>query len=344
MTLVGLAILILFFAAPLGAAFVLRRRARSPALRAGAVFAGVGTSLYVAAFVIGVFGMSSSTAALGFLALPFTEAIVFVLTLAVGWGGAYLVHPGVRRKPSGMVPSVAVVAAGAVGLVALGQFLVLVQRLGDPEADAAALHEAHRRYVAREGVHRVLAGFLAMDANRTPLARLASNPAAPEDLLAELATHEDGSVVWRAMVNPNLGEATLRRLVTEHPELRVHLSASPNAPSDLLRELAAEPDAPVLNLAMHANLPEELREPLFERVVREGDQYARNSAAIQPGIPVRLLRELARDEWYLVRRTVAANRKTPPDVLEELARDPHADVRSMAEHMSQLRAREAAQR
>jgi hypothetical protein len=340
MTFVGLLVFAVLLLAPVVVALGLRRLARDPALRAGAVFAGSATLLYVGIFVVGVFGVQSSTAALGFLVLPFTEAIVFALTLVVGWGGAYLIRRGAHRRALLVPPAVVAVVGGALVIVLLTQFLVLDHHMGSPKSDPEILRKTHSAFLAREGLHGVLAGFLAMDANRLPLARLAVNPSAPEDVLIALATHPNGSVVWRAFRNPNLQVEALRRIAIEHPELRTHLASSPNAPPELLRELAEESGStPNLSLAIHPNLPEDLREALFDHVVRGGNKYLRNSAATQPEIPPYLLRELAEDEWHLVRYTVAANRKTPLDLLETLAHDPHADVRAMGKRMLEVRTR-----
>jgi hypothetical protein len=109
MTFVGLLVFAVFLLAPVVVALGLRRLARDPALRAGAVFAGSATLLYVGIFVVGVFGVQSSTAALGFLVLPFTEAIVFALTLIVGWGGAYLIRRGAHRRALLVPPAVVAV-------------------------------------------------------------------------------------------------------------------------------------------------------------------------------------------------------------------------------------------
>jgi hypothetical protein len=143
------------------------------------------------------------------------------------------------------------------------------------------------------------------------------------------------------VANPNLGGDSLRRVGADDPQARRWLARNPNTPPDQLAALAVDAEAWLaLELARHPQLPEELREGLFERAAVTDNDYVRIHAAIQPQLPPRLLRELARDPKPLARRNVAANRATPRDVLETLSADPDESVSSMAKHMLERRARE----
>jgi hypothetical protein len=349
--LMGIAVLGGFLLAPVGAAWLLRLAlAHSEpgpslrALRSGAVLAAALTVLYVVWFFVSLYAVSSSTAALGVLVLPFTETAVFVLGLAVGWAAARVWG----WRPASGAGSVAarllacaVLLGAALGGVSLGRFLLLERRAGDAQATPGELRATLHAYREGEDLYAVYQAFLARAANTLPLARLATNPAAPEDVLVELARHPDGSVVWRALSNPKLGPERLRELAAEgQPAVRANLARNPNTPPDVLRELAEHESPQVdLNLVMHPALPEELRDPLFERLARADDRYIRNSAAAQPGMPPRLLRQLAADDWPLLRQTVASNRATPLDTLEQLAADPDERVRRIARIMLERRAK-----
>jgi hypothetical protein len=279
MELLGVLMLAGCFLAPFAIARAIGRLARhAPATRTGAWLAAALTAGYVAIFTHGVFANTSSTAGLAFLMLPLLEALVFGAALAVGWALATLTSRGAQRAYARSILAASIAAVASVAAWSLVRFAVLDRRAGDPAQPPAALRAVPREYAAREGIHTVWAALLARDGNTLPLARLATNPAAPDDVLLALA------------------------------------------------------------LARHPRLPAELRDPLYTRAVREGDRYARNVAAVQPDLPVELLRVLAQDDWELVRRGVAANWHTPLDLLERLAVDRDENVRSMADHMLERRA------
>jgi hypothetical protein len=349
--LMSFAVLGGFLLAPVAASWLLRLALAYAkpgpslqALRTGAVLAAGLTVLYVVWFFVSLYAVRSSTAALGVLVLPFTEAVVFVLALVVGWAAALLWRRWPARGAGGAPTALlagAVLVAAALGSVSLGRFLLLEQRAADAGATPEELRATLRAYRGREALYTVYQTFLARAANTLPLARLATNPGAPEDVLVELARHPNASVVWRALSNPNLGAEQLRELAAEDlPFVRANLARNPNTPADVLRELAEQGSPRVdLNLVMHPALPEELRAPIFERLARCDDRYIRNSAAAQPGMPPHLLRQLAADDWPLLRQTVASNRSTPLDVLERLAKDPDERVRRTAQILLERRAK-----
>jgi hypothetical protein len=218
---------------------------------------------------------------------------------------------------------------------------VLEARLNDPNASGPALARAHADYAGARRLHDAYAGWLGRGGSTHPLSRLAVHEAAPGEVLEALAADENASIVQRAAANPNLDADSLRRIGADDPQARLWLARNPNTPPDQLAELAADADAWLaLDLARHPQLPEELREGLFERSAAADNDYVRIHAAIQPLMPPRLLRQLARDQKSLARRNVAANRATPLDVLEALADDPDESVSSMADHMLERRARE----
>jgi len=342
MELLGVLMLAGCFLAPFAIARAIGRLARrAPATRIGAWLAAALTAGYVALFTHGVFANTSSTAGLAFLMLPLLEALVFGAALAVGWALATLTSRGAQRAYARSILAASIAAVASVAAWSLVRFAVLDRRAGDPAQPPAALRAVPREYAAREGIHTVWAALLARDGNTLPLARLATNPAAPDDVLLALAHHSNGSIAWRAVANANLSETSLRSLATEGGARRLSVVDNPNAPPDLLREIAIDAAADhVLALARHPRLPAELRDPLYTRAVREGDRYARNVAAVQPDLPVELLRVLAQDDWELVRRGVAANWHTPLDLLERLAVNRDENVRSMADHMLERRAAE----
>ena len=326
MTALGLIVFALFFLVPACVAWLLRRRVP------GALFAAALTWAYVVVFARAVFANHSSTSALAFLVLPFLEAAVFAGALALGWAAAVWLRSGSAPRTRWLaLPILALGLAAALGLT---RFLVLEAQLNDPNASGPALARAHADYAGARRIHDAYAGWLGRGGGTHPLSRLAVHEAAPAEVLEALAADADASIVQRAVANPNLGGDSLRRVGADDPQARRWLARNPNTPPDQLAELAVDADSWLaLELARHPQLPAELRMELFERAVASDDEYVRIHVAIQPLLPPRLLRELARDEKPLARRNVAANRATPLDVLEALAADADESVSSMADHM-----------
>jgi len=80
--------------------------------------------------------------------------------------------------------------------------------------------------------------------------------------------------------------------------VRLMIAGNPNAPADVLRQLA-----------------------------RNEDHEVRRFVGVNDNTPVDSLRELATDEDTEVRSIVAAHRSTPPEVLDRLGRDHYLLVR-----------------
>lgn len=332
------------FAAPLAAAWILRRRFRG-ATRFGAGFAGVATSAYAAAFTHAILSNTSSTAGIAFLALPFLLVPAFAIGWLAGWSiGVFVVRdPTAPRSRQRIAVAAAVLSWALFGAYSVGRYLAHERRATDP---GATPDELRRVLVFRNEHPRSYAfasALLMRDGNTLPLARVAVHPAAPEDVLATLARDPNASVAWRAVANPGLGTEALRQLAREGGDAdRARVVANPNAPVEILRELAEDPEPGLaLELARHPALPDAMRERLFERAVTGGDVFVRNFAAVQPKLSPRLAERLARDAEPIVRRSAAANRNLPAAALDALAADPDPDVRRMAEHMAKERATRA---
>jgi hypothetical protein len=332
-TAVGLIVFALFFLVPAWVAWLLRRRVP------GALFAAALTWAYVAVFARAVFANHASTSALAFLVLPFLEAAVFAGALALGWAASVWLRSG--SAPRTRLLALPILVLGLATALGLTRFLVLEAQLCDPNAGGPALARAHADYASARRVYDAYAGWLGRGGSTHPLSRLAVHDAAPAQVLEALAADTDASIVQRAASNSNLGADSLRRIGRDDPQARRWLARNPNTPPDQLAALAVDAEAWLaLELARHPQLPEELREGLFERAAVTDNDYVRIHAAIQPQLPPRLLRQLARDPKPLARRNVAANRATPRDVLETLSADPDESVSSMAKHMLERRARE----
>lgn len=344
MGLVGGLWIAAWFAAPLAAAWILRRRSRG-ATRFGVGCAGIATTAYAAAFTHAILSNTSSTAGIAFLALPFLLVPAFAISWLAGWSiGVFVARdPAAPRSRQRTAVAVAILSWALFGAYSVGRFVAHERRAADP---GATPDDLRRVLVFRDEHPRSYAfasALLMRDGNTLPLARVAVHPAAPEDVLATLARDPDASVAWRAVANPRLGTEALRRLAREGGDAdRARVVANPNAPVELLVELAEDPEPGLaLELARHPALPDAMRERLFERAITSGDVHVRNLAAVQPKLSPRLVEQLAHDTEPLVRRSAAANGNLPAAALAALAADPDPDVRRMAEHMAQERATRA---
>ncbi|MCY4371337.1 MAG: HEAT repeat domain-containing protein [bacterium] len=160
--------------------------------------------------------------------------------------------------------------------------------------------------------------------NRGIRAAVASNPATPVHVLVRLS--DDPESLVRTMVAANLNtpvDVVVALALNPDNSKRVRAGAAhnPNTPPDVLEQLAASaeprarPGAPGATLDLISNW----------EVCSE--------LADNPATPADVLARLAGDSDALIRRSVAKNSNTYPDLVEQLAQDPDQGVRSSAAHL-----------
>ena len=66
----------------------------------------------------------------------------------------------------------------------------------------------------------------------------------------------------------------------------------------------------------------------LEELAKDEDRDVRKTVAANPSTPPEVLAELAKDEYWSTHRAVAKNPSTPPEVLAELAKDEWNEVRA----------------
>ena len=143
-------------------------------------------------------------------------------------------------------------------------------------------------------------------------ARFAKDLRLPVTLMARLA--EDESAIVRAALatNPNLPAKQLEKLA-EDPELRVRLS------------VALRPETP----------PEWRRTFFLEAANSKYSDLRWAAVGDDPEASDSTLTKLSDDESWGIRLTVAQHRRTPRAVLEKLARDANAEIRTTAQRRLQ---------
>lgn len=172
---------------------------------------------------------------------------------------------------------------------------------------------------------------------------LAFDPETPVDVLVRLAADESHEVRMNTVMNPSLPSEVRAKLAKEDETVGVRIqatkhnnwsleefeqlvqtpgvmiktaiSANVNTPASILKLLVDETNESILQgLAGNPNTPEEwlgkYNTPKYRRYL-----------AANPKAPVYLLEELASDDDYMVRHTVAEHKNTPAQTLEQIAED-----------------------
>lgn len=298
----------------------LRARPEAP----WALWSGIAGALAVAALALkGIQASSSSTAAIGYLALPLVSAIA---AIPIGIWGAALGHVVLRLRGRIAGPPMVFVAALAVAAA----------------LPALIAYEVHRGLGLEEAVREVRGmDVLALDAafDRSPwrhdryfIAAIAQNPRARPGLLARIAAEKDPALaeplgsLWDVMGENRKGLSVMR-LVARHPntwdETLAKLADGPHAPL-LLAELAANPHTPPAVLA---------------RWYESTDATAEWGLALNPHTPQRVMERLAASPNRSSRMNLTWNPATPREILDRLAADPDPIVaRNAAQAIERRRA------
>jgi hypothetical protein len=176
----------------------------------------LGAALASVALIRSIGASQSSTAAIGYLVVPFAAAGAFALTLA----GAYtlLIVLQVFQKRVRPLALRALAAWTFAGLcIAAGVWYASIQYLSDPATPAAELIAAHERYRDTP----VLNAFVSDE--------LYENPALPQAILMDRIRRED----YRATRHANLSGESIDALALEYASLgagiTANLTAHPNA-------------------------------------------------------------------------------------------------------------------
>lgn len=177
---------------------------------------GLGAGLAVAALVRDINASQSSTAALGYLALPFLAVLAFALVFAAAFSALTILHV-IQKRARPLAPRALAAWTFLALCVAAGVWFASIQYLSDPATPPAELIAAHERY--RDAP--VLSGFVSDE--------LYDNPALPQAILMDRIRRED----YRATRHANLSGESIDALALEFASLgagiTANLTAHPNA-------------------------------------------------------------------------------------------------------------------
>lgn len=187
--------------------------------------------------------------------------------------------------------------------------------------------------------------------------KVAVNPGTPSDVLTALARDGYSSIREAVAGNPAASADCLTFLeADDDAAVRAALARNPSTPVEVLQRLAWDPiedvrDATLANHALPRNLSEILERPNaawvishdlaldpddIPRIARDPNPYVRRCAAEHEPCPEQVLAQLAADSEAVVRKAVADNPATAPEVLERLA------VEDLDKHVREAVARNAA--
>jgi len=274
---------------------------------AWALWAGIAGALAAAALSVkGIFSSGSSTAALGFLAVPFIAAVAAVVT---GIWGAALGHVvlHLRGRVHSLRPVlIAAILAAASLPVTVGYELWRGVSLERAVAQTRGMNAAQLEESFAVSPWR---------RDRFFLGAIAQNPNAGAALLGRIAQIEDTDLyepmgsLWDVMGENRKGLAVMR-LVARHTNTSAAtlqaLETGPRA-GDLLYELLANPNTPEGVLAKHAG---------------DTNYLAEWGLALNPNTPAAVMERLSRSSNIYSRMNLTYNKATPREILERLARDP----------------------
>jgi len=291
--------------------------------RTYAFVAGIGGALAAAVVSVkGILSSGSSTAAIGFVFVPFIAIAASILAgvwgLALGTVVSH--HRGARpalRPVLIMAWVVAVAAPAAVAWEVAAGFALQRAVHALAPLDAAGLEAAQEG--ARFRDNKFFLGALAQHRQASPrlLERIASLP--------EPELREAMGSLWDVMGENRKGVSVMR-LVARHPstEPAVLARLADGANEDLLHEVLRNARTPQAVLARHY----ESESPMLQWAL-----------ALNPQVPVRVLERLATSRDAYTRMNLTWNEATPQAVLQRLAADEDALVARSAAQALERRAK-----
>jgi len=272
-----------------------------------ALWSGIAGGLAAAGLSVkAILGSGSSTAAIGFIFVPFVAIAVMVAAGIWGLAAAcvWLALRGAQHYAPGLLAAATVFA------------LAVPAAIGWETWRGLALQEAVR------AVRGMTAGELEetfgrsrWNRDRFYLGAIVQNPAASGALLDRVATLPDDDLyesmgsLWDVMGENRKGIAVMR-LLAVHPNVRgdtlIRFADGPQA-EKLRHELARSPATPL---------------PVLERYFSSTDFLVEWGLALNPNTPPAVMERLSQSKDLYTRLNLTYNPATPRAVLERLARDP----------------------
>jgi Leucine rich repeat variant len=307
--------------------------------RAGTIGAILGFCLNFGIEFVTISNSRSSTAAIGFIFLPFFSALVSIPAFGIGWClGYFLTWRRSRIKERK-------VSAFAAGLVPLLVAVWIIKTLWGGNDLTQQVHRVQTMNAAD------LEGVLnqpRLARNKFILGAIAENPKATASVLHRIVrsdlpelhepmgSHFDvmgsnthGLAVMRLVArNTYTAPGDLERLADSKNEYVLgDVAANPKLSEGTLRRLAKKGGYLVeWGLGLNSHTPKDI----LARLAMSADEFTRAHVAANPNAPAEVLSGLSVDHVWHVRASVARNPATPRSIVELLLQDADTRVRGEA--------------
>ena len=167
---------------------------------------------------------------------------------------------------------------------------------------------------------------------------VANNPNAPVKILKLLANSEDYKMRFRVGRNPNTPTNLLESLANDSNScVRESVSQNPNAPLEILEKLANDRNLFVReSVVKNPQCTHHIKEIIFKNFAKsDTPSLSRIALFLSDYAESSVLAENSNSISWLERYAIACNRKTPEDVLKQLAQDGNRIVRATAKESLQ---------
>ena len=270
-----------------------------------------GFAVVVVVFIFSILRSTSSTAAIGFIFVPFYAAPFALLFFIFGYCipdiGNWL-----RGKSSELTLLARLRAVFAVSLVlAVIAYTGYGFLLTNTVNQVRVLNESEIPKFLDDSPYKN---------NKFVLGALVLNPNTTSQVLNQIALtpnpalHRKMWSVWPLLEGNGKGLAVMR-LIARNKNVSVatlvYLSKSPD--EYVISDVVANPKTPV---------------PILRTIFERGGYLIEWGLAVNPRVPVDILEKLAGSDDQYTRSSIASNKSTPVETLARLAKDPVAHVRS----------------
>jgi hypothetical protein len=227
--------------------------------------AGGSAHIFFAAGIISISQSKSSTAAIGYLFLPFYAAIMSVFAFLAGWCVGYFLVWYRSPVKTGRISAIAAALVPVILLIPAGGVLTTLSHRREMRL------AARNANTAPKDLER-----LAENTNEYVLGDVAGNPKLSEATLRKLANHGGYLVDWGLAHNRSTPGDILSRLAGSANEYtRMYVAANPNAPAEVLADLSNDGMRDVrLSVAQNLSTPRST----IEVLLRDADETVRRLA------------------------------------------------------------------
>jgi hypothetical protein len=224
---------------------------------------------FFAAGVLSISQSKSSTAAVGYVFLPFYAAIMSVLAFLAGWCVGYFLVWYRSPAKTGRISAIAAALVPVILVILVGWALTTLSHRRDGVAvTRLAARDAN---TAPNDLEKLAAGT-----NEYVLGDVAGNPKLSEATLRKLANRGGYLVDWGLARNRSTPRDILSRLAGSANEYtRMYVAANPNAPAEVLADLSKDGMRAVrLSVAQNPSTPR----GTIDVLLRDADETVRRLA------------------------------------------------------------------